>query len=90
MLLFFPFYCKGTIRCFSLPTNIDDFHKLEESRKELSFSWPAHTDVIWQLKHHPYDQKLLSLSADGSVKMWKSLSYWNDAVNKRNLTLEML
>ncbi|CAD8149230.1 unnamed protein product [Paramecium pentaurelia] len=56
------------------------------------FSWHAHTDVIWSLKHHPHDQRLLSSSADGSVKMWKSLGvcYQNDLLKKGNLNLEML
>ncbi|CAD8095570.1 unnamed protein product [Paramecium sonneborni] len=69
----------GTIRTYIVTTN-------------QYFSWRAHTDVIWSLKHHPHDQRLLSSSADGSVKMWKSLGvcYQHDLIKKGNLNLEML
>ena len=33
--------------------------------------WTSHKDVIWQLVHHPTEGKLLSVSADGTVKIWK-------------------
>lgn len=32
--------------------------------------WLAHKDCIWQLVHHPYEQQLLSASADTTVKLW--------------------
>lgn len=35
----------------------------------------SHKDVVWQLVYHPVDDMLLSVSADGSVKLWKSFDY---------------
>lgn len=32
--------------------------------------WNAHTDIIWELNHHPNEDLLLSSSADGTIKMW--------------------
>lgn len=71
---------------------IRTFIASNDSLQEMNFSWHAHTDVIWTLKHHPHDPRLLSGSADGSVKMWKSLGmvYQHDLLNKGSLNLDML
>jgi len=41
--------------------------------------------VIWQLVFHPEDNMLLSVSADASVKLWKSLEYPFDRENFENI-----
>ena len=33
--------------------------------------WVSHKDTIWKLKHHPFDPQIVSVSADGTVKMWQ-------------------
>jgi WD40 repeat protein len=38
----------------------------------------SHKDVIWQLVYHPEENMLLSVSADGSVKLWKSFDFRED------------
>ena len=35
----------------------------------------SHKDVVWQLVYHPVDDMLLSVSSDGSVKLWKSFDF---------------
>jgi WD40 repeat protein len=35
----------------------------------------SHKDVVWQLVYHPIDDMLLSVSSDGSVKLWKSFDF---------------
>lgn len=35
----------------------------------------SHKDVVWQLVYHPVDDMLLSVSSDGSTKLWKSFDF---------------
>lgn len=36
-------------------------------------SWESHEDAVWSLAHHSTENWLLSASADGTVKLWKTL-----------------
>ena len=38
----------------------------------------SHKDVVWQLVYHPTDDMLLSVSADGSVKLWKPFDAYSN------------
>ncbi|OMJ90507.1 hypothetical protein SteCoe_7094 [Stentor coeruleus] len=53
--------------------------------------WSSHSETIWDLKHHPVDGLILSSSADGMVKLWKtvdtmtSVENWKAGKNSANL-----
>ncbi|XP_014884423.1 striatin isoform X4 [Poecilia latipinna] len=59
----------GTIQCWNTPNpNIDPYDSYDPSvlRGELS----GHTDSVWGLVYSSAHQRLLSCSADGTVKLW--------------------
>ncbi|XP_043992297.1 striatin-like isoform X4 [Gambusia affinis] len=59
----------GTIQCWNTPNpNIDPYDSYEPSvlRGELS----GHTDSVWGLVYSSAHQRLLSCSADGTVRLW--------------------
>jgi striatin 1/3/4 len=64
---------EGTIRV----TDIPPLDRLERyGATEFSYcigSWESHTDAVWSLAHHSSENWLLSASADGTVKLWKTL-----------------
>ncbi|XP_076685239.1 connector of kinase to AP-1 isoform X2 [Andrena cerasifolii] len=63
----------GMIHCWTLPSaNIDPYDSYEPS--VLSQTLKGHTDAVWGLSmYHPRSQ-LLSISADGTVKLWSPQS----------------
>ncbi|XP_046737972.1 striatin [Diprion similis] len=63
----------GNIHCWALPSaNIDPYDSYDPS--VLSGTLAGHTDAVWGLSmYHPRSQ-LLSVSADGSVKLWSPQS----------------
>ncbi|XP_044015690.1 striatin isoform X3 [Aphidius gifuensis] len=63
----------GKIHCWSVPSgNIDPYDSYEPGILGQSLS--GHTDAVWGLSmYHPKSQ-LLSVSADGTVKLWNSQS----------------
>lgn len=63
----------GMIHCWMLPSaNIDPYDSYDPS--VLSGTLTGHTDAVWGLSmYHPRSQ-LLSVSADGSVKLWSPQS----------------
>ncbi|XP_012266954.1 striatin-4 [Athalia rosae] len=63
----------GMIHCWTLPSaNIDPYDSYDPS--VLSGTLTGHTDAVWGLSmYHPRSQ-LLSVSADGSVKLWSPQS----------------
>ncbi|XP_043285856.1 striatin-3 isoform X1 [Venturia canescens] len=63
----------GNIHCWTLPSaNIDPYDSYEPS--VLSQKLTLHTDAVWGLSmYHPRSQ-LLSVSADGTVKLWSPQS----------------
>uniref|UniRef100_A0A3Q2D2P3 Striatin n=1 Tax=Cyprinodon variegatus TaxID=28743 RepID=A0A3Q2D2P3_CYPVA len=59
----------GTIQCWNTPNpNIDPYDSYDPSvlRGELS----GHTDSVWGLVYSSAHQRLLSCSADGTVRLW--------------------
>ncbi|XP_037534146.1 striatin [Nematolebias whitei] len=59
----------GTIQCWNTPNpNIDPYDSYDSSalRGELS----GHTDSVWGLVYSSTHQRLLSCSADGTVRLW--------------------
>lgn len=63
----------GNIHCWTLPSaNIDPYDSYEPS--VLSQTLTGHGDAVWGLSmYHPRSQ-LLSVSADGTVKLWSPQS----------------
>ncbi|XP_014234227.1 striatin [Trichogramma pretiosum] len=63
----------GKIHCWTLPSaNIDPYDSYDPSL--LSQTLTGHTDAVWGLSMcHPRSQ-LLSVSADGTVKLWSPAS----------------
>ncbi|XP_077585814.1 striatin [Stigmatopora nigra] len=63
----------GTIQCWNMPNpNIDPYDSYDSSvlRGELS----GHTDSVWGLVYSSAHQRLLSCSADGTVRLWDANS----------------
>ncbi|XP_023819455.1 striatin isoform X1 [Oryzias latipes] len=59
----------GTIQCWNTPNpNVDPYDSYDPSvlRGELS----GHTDSVWGLVYSGVHQRLLSCSADGTVRLW--------------------
>ncbi|KAM4599685.1 striatin-like isoform 1-T1 [Fundulus diaphanus] len=59
----------GTIQCWNMPNpNIDPYDSYDPSvlRGELG----GHTDSVWGLVYSSAHQRLLSCSADGTVRLW--------------------
>ncbi|KAK2587425.1 hypothetical protein KPH14_003138 [Odynerus spinipes] len=63
----------GMIRCWTLPSaNIDPYDSYDPS--VLSQTLTGHTDAIWGLSMYQTRSQLLSISADGTVKLWSPQS----------------
>ncbi|XP_061545568.1 striatin-like isoform X4 [Phycodurus eques] len=63
----------GTIQCWNMPNpNIDPYDSYDSSvlRGELC----GHTDSVWGLVYSIAHQRLLSCSADGTVRLWDANS----------------
>ncbi|XP_019726073.1 striatin isoform X1 [Hippocampus comes] len=63
----------GTIQCWNMPNpNIDPYDSYDSTvlRGELC----GHTDSIWGLVYSSAHQRLLSCSADGTVRLWDANS----------------
>ena len=78
---------EGIIRIWTIPS-IDGGRYPQTNGKNYCVGlWASHRDVIWQLVHHPIENLILSVSADGTVKMWKEfdISEMVDSVDKSNI-----
>lgn len=63
----------GKIHCWSLPpANIDPYDSYDPSL--LSQTLTGHTDAVWGLSMCHSRSQLLSVSADGTVKLWSPSS----------------
>jgi WD40 repeat protein len=71
---------EGVIRIWKLPKIEKHPFPTTDGQNHCVGVFSSHKDVVWQLLFHPEDNILLSVSADGSVKMWKSF----DLVESRN------
>ncbi|OAD61332.1 Striatin-3 [Eufriesea mexicana] len=59
----------GMIHCWTLPSaNIDPYDSYEPS--VLSQTLKGHTNAVWGLSMYQLRSQLLSISADGTVKLW--------------------
>ncbi|XP_031843820.1 connector of kinase to AP-1 isoform X2 [Nomia melanderi] len=59
----------GMIHCWTLPSaNIDPYDSYESS--VLSQTLKGHTNAVWGLSMYQPRSQLLSISADGTVKLW--------------------
>lgn len=67
---------EGIIRVWRVPdpSEVNQFAKDCDLSIELCiYIWEAHpNEIIWDLKHHPTDQLILSLGADDMVILWKT------------------
>lgn len=63
----------GMIDCWTLPSaNIDPYDTYEPS--VLSQTLKGHTNAVWGLSMYQPRSQLLSISADGTVKLWSPQS----------------
>ncbi|XP_078040294.1 connector of kinase to AP-1 [Augochlora pura] len=63
----------GMIHCWTLPSaNIDPYDSYEPS--VLSQTLKGHTNAVWGLSMYQSRSQLLSISADGTVKLWSPQS----------------
>uniref|UniRef100_A0A8B9L0K1 Striatin n=1 Tax=Astyanax mexicanus TaxID=7994 RepID=A0A8B9L0K1_ASTMX len=61
----------GTIQCWNTPSpNIDPYDSYQPS--VLRGALCGHTDAVWGLVHSSAHQRLLSCSADGTVRLWNA------------------
>ncbi|KAL7841798.1 hypothetical protein SRHO_G00254890 [Serrasalmus rhombeus] len=61
----------GTIQCWNTPSpNIDPYDSYEPS--VLRGALCGHADAVWGLVHSSAHQRLLSCSADGTVRLWNA------------------
>ncbi|KAL6106067.1 strn3 [Pungitius sinensis] len=59
----------STIQWWNIPSsNVDPYDTYEPS--VLAGSWLGHTDAVWGLAYSGIKNRLLSCSADGTVKLW--------------------
>ncbi|KAF7652801.1 hypothetical protein LDENG_00092110 [Lucifuga dentata] len=59
----------STIQWWNVPSsNVDPYDTYEPS--VLAGSWAGHTDAVWGLAYSGIKNRLLSCSADGTVKLW--------------------
>eukprot|EP00826_Nyctotherus_ovalis_P037429 TRINITY_DN340_c0_g1_i20.p1 TRINITY_DN340_c0_g1~~TRINITY_DN340_c0_g1_i20.p1 ORF type:complete len:332 (-),score=47.71 TRINITY_DN340_c0_g1_i20:453-1448(-) len=62
---------EGIIRIWAVPSVDGSKFPCTNGKNFCVGLWTSHRDVVWQLVHHPLEGLLLSVSADGTVKMWK-------------------
>lgn len=59
----------STIQWWNIPSsNVDPYDTYDPS--VLAGSWLGHTDAVWGLAYSGIKNRLLSCSADGTVKLW--------------------
>ncbi len=75
---------EGIIRIWGIPSIESSKYPPTNGKNFCVGVWTSHRDVVWQLVHHPTEGLLLSVSADGTVKMWKEfdISQLVDSVDK--------
>jgi WD40 repeat protein len=66
---------EGVIRVWRIPEQQRNEESKTDGRNECLGVFSSHKDVVWQLVYHPHDNMLLSVSADASVKLWKSYEH---------------
>ena len=70
----------GVIRGIKIPTtNIPNNE--DNLNKYTLLSWRVHQDMIWQLKYHPSNFLLSSVSSDGTVKIFKTYELYEEKNN---------
>lgn len=60
----------GTVRCWTLPPpNVDPYDVYDAS--VLTETLRGHDDAVWSVAFHTSDNRLISASADGTLKLWE-------------------
>mmetsp|Transcript_33522 Transcript_33522/g.58726 ORF Transcript_33522/g.58726 Transcript_33522/m.58726 type:complete len:560 (+) Transcript_33522:53-1732(+) len=83
---------EGVIKIWQIkgPSEVDTYGEYPDRSLNVG-NWSSHTEAIWSLAHHPNQQLLLSASADGVVKVWRThpsetcLEYMNSGRTSANL-----
>uniref|UniRef100_A0A1A8N4Z9 Striatin-3 n=1 Tax=Nothobranchius pienaari TaxID=704102 RepID=A0A1A8N4Z9_9TELE len=61
----------STIQWWNIPSsNVDPYDTYDSS--VMAGSWVGHTDAVWGLAYSGIKNRLLSCSADGTVKLWNA------------------
>jgi striatin 1/3/4 len=64
----------GVVRVWDLPASKDvEMYGNNTDRFMNIGIWRGHNNVVWDLQHHPNDNLLLSVSADDTVKLWRTV-----------------
>lgn len=65
---------EGVIRIWEFPSEsrFPDKYPSSDGKNHCIGIFSSHKDTVWQLVPHPTEDLLLSVSADASVKMWKT------------------
>ncbi|XP_077477401.1 striatin-3 [Stigmatopora argus] len=59
----------ATVQWWNVPgSNVDPYDTYDASA--LAGTWTGHTDAVWSLAYSAVKDRLLSCSADGTVKLW--------------------
>lgn len=60
----------GTVRCWTLPSpNIDPYEPYDP--RLLTDTLRGHQDAVWSIAFHSSDNRLISASSDGTLKLWE-------------------
>ncbi|VDM70552.1 unnamed protein product, partial [Strongylus vulgaris] len=60
----------GVICCWNVPSTTGDPYEAYDP-KVLSESLRGHKDAIWSIAYHSSDNRLVSASSDGTIKLWE-------------------
>uniref|UniRef100_A0A915K454 Striatin n=1 Tax=Romanomermis culicivorax TaxID=13658 RepID=A0A915K454_ROMCU len=61
---------EGIVRCWTLPpVNVDLYDPYDPSL--LVDTLRGHTDAVWSVAFHSSDNRLISASSDGTLKLWE-------------------
>ncbi|VDP07561.1 unnamed protein product [Soboliphyme baturini] len=60
----------GTVRCWMMPSPSVDLYDTYD-KSVLSETFRGHSDAVWSVAFHSSDNRLISASADGTVKIWE-------------------
>ncbi|TKS86119.1 Striatin-4 Zinedin [Collichthys lucidus] len=76
----------STIQWWNIPSsNVDPYDTYDPS--VLAGSWMGHTDAVWGLAYSGIKNRLLSCSADGTVKLWNPTEK-NHCISTFNTNME--
>uniref|UniRef100_A0A915C8E7 Striatin N-terminal domain-containing protein n=1 Tax=Parascaris univalens TaxID=6257 RepID=A0A915C8E7_PARUN len=60
----------GVICCWSVPSVNTDIYDTYDA-KVLTEKLKGHTDAVWSIAYHSSDNRIVSASADGTIRLWE-------------------